>query len=164
MEAFRTWAVTLGVFAVVVLLMRLLLPPGRIQKAGNAVISLVAVYLIVSPFGALLAKGTLTFPTLPELETQQSETGAAYEAALRSTIVQTLENAGVKVLEAELQTTVDAEQYLVLTGLRIRTNAPQTDAKIRTVLRESLGIPEEIVTIERGNDGTSAKAEGQAEG
>ena len=118
----------------------------------------------MSPFGTLLAKGTLTFPTLPELETQQSETGAAYEAALRSTIVQTLENAGVKVLEAELQTTVDAEQYLVLTGLRIRTNAPQTDAKIRTVLRESLGIPEEIVTIERGNDGTSAKAEGQAEG
>lgn len=163
MELFRTWAVTVCAFSILFLLLRMLLPSGRVQTACNMVLTLLTVFMLVAPFWNSFASGTLEFPSLSELEIQDIEEEQAYTLTLRSMLAQTLAQQGIETEEITLETELDHEHYLVLHGVKLTVKTPHSDAEIRDLLSKSLGIPPEIVTIERGTHADSGKPESKTE-
>lgn len=149
MDTIRSWAVTICVFSVLVLLFRMLFPAGNVKRAGETLIALLMVFMLVSPFAKLFRAGQLTFPELQEEDVYEVGQEQVYANALQKTITEQLSNAGIEVGEIALQTELDTENYLVLSGVHLVTDSEKNDNEIRACLENTLGIPEEIVTIER---------------
>ena len=149
MDTIQSWAVTICVFSVLVLLFRMLFPSGNVKKAGETVISLLMVFMLISPFADLLSSGELSFPQIREEDIYDVGQEQVYAHTLEMTISEQLSASGIEVEELTLQTELDEENYLVLSSVRLVTASDKSDDEIRTCLEDALGIPAEIITIER---------------
>ena len=149
MDTIQSWAVTICVFSVLVLLFRMLFPSGNVKKAGETVISLLMVFMLISPFADLLSSGELTFPQIREEDIYDVGQEQVYAHTLEMTISEQLSASGIEVEELTLQTELDEENYLVLSSVRLVTASEKSDDEICACLEEALGIPAEIITIER---------------
>ncbi len=149
MDTIQSWAVTICVFSVLVLLFRMLFPSGNVKKAGETLISLLMVFMLISPFADLLSSGELSFPQIREEDIYDVGQEQVYAHTLEMTISEQLSASGIEVEELTLQTELDEENYLVLSSVRLVTASDKSDDEIRTCLEDALGIPAAIITIER---------------
>lgn len=149
MNTIQSWSVTICVFSILVLLFRMLFPSGNVKKAGETIISLLMVFMLISPFADLLSTGELRFPQIQEEDIYDVGQEQVYTRTLEKAISEQLTAAGIEVEELTLQTELDDENYLVLSSVRLVTASEKSDEEICTCLKDSLGIPAEIIKIER---------------
>lgn len=149
MNTIQSWSVTICVFSILVLLFRMLFPSGNVKKAGETIISLLMVFMLISPFAEFLSAGELTFPQIQEEDIYDVGQEQVYAHTLETTITEQLSSAGIEVEHLTLETELDEENYLVLSSVRLVTASEKSDGEICACLETSLGIPAEIITIER---------------
>lgn len=149
MDTIQSWAVTICVFSILVLLFRMLFPSGNVKKAGETIISLLMVFMLISPFADLLSTGDLRFPQIQEEDIYDVGQEQVYTHTLEKAISEQLSSAGIEVEDLTLETELDEENYLVLSSVRLVTASEKSDGEICACLETSLGIPAEIITIER---------------
>ena len=119
MENLKTWAATLIVFSVIILLYRMLFPKGNIQKAGETVIALLMVFLMIKPVFSFLSK----------------ENGK-------------LAN-GILVESVSVDASLDAENYLVIRSVEITAPDSEDEQAIYDCLQTAYQIPKEIISIRK---------------
>ena len=112
-------------FSILVLLFRMLFPSGNVKKAGETIISLLMVFMLISPFAEFLSAGELTFPQIQEEDIYDVGQEQVYAHTLETTITEQLSSAGIEVEELTLQTELDEENYLVLSSVRLVTRFRQ---------------------------------------
>ena len=149
MNTIQSWSVTICVFSILVLLFRMLFPSGNVKKAGETIISLLMVFMLISPFADLLSTGDLRFPQIQEEDIYDVGQEQVYTHTLEKAISEQLSSAGIEVEDLTLETELDEENYLVLSSVRLVTASEKSDGEICACLETSLGIPAEIITIER---------------
>lgn len=144
MEKISLWGASVCVFSVIIVLFKAMFPKGNIKKTGETVMVLLMLLVMLQPFAEmdLNAETLVLKDDLFDYEAIQETT--VYNSALEQVICEALLQHNIQVDDIELQTNRDNEQYLVLTELKIKTEA---DAAQVLPYLEELGIPKEIVEI-----------------
>lgn len=145
MEKIGIWGASVCVFAVVIALFKALFPQGNIKKTGETVTVLLMLLVMLQPFTKMDLNSDALFPKNDPITFEAVQETEYYSNALAQVIRESLEQHGLTVGDIQPQAETDDAQYLVLTKLRL-----QTDAEAEEVYQclEELGIPREIIEIE----------------
>lgn len=149
MEGFKVWVGTISVFSIILLLFRTLFPDGNVKKAGEVVMALLMMLIMLQPIFKIMGDSTLQMPnfeTVDLYEIGQEQIGAN---GLKEKMQSVLKAKGIAVDEIVLATDLDEENYLVLSGVQISISSDNTDEEIYSCLQSELEIPPEIITINR---------------
>lgn len=141
------WGLSVCVFAVIVVLFKVMFPQGNIKKTGETLMVLLMLLVMLQPFAKIDLNSAELLPKTEWYDYAEIQKKNAYDTALKQVIYNTLTEKGIEIEEIQLNAETDAEQYLVLTLLRLKTDADSN--QILSCLKEELGIPEEIVQIDR---------------
>lgn len=147
MESVITWGSSVCVFAVTVVLFKAIFPQGNIKKAGETLMVLLMLFVMLQPFTKLDLNSDAFLPKTEWYDYTELQEKSAYDAALKQAIRNALTEKGMEIDAIQIHTETDAEQYLILTSLELKTDA-DTD-RILSCLQEELDIPAEIVRIDR---------------
>lgn len=149
MENLKTWAATLIVFSVIILLYRILFPKGNIQKAGETVIALLMVFLMIKPVFSLFSNenGKLDDFTDYDFFTQSEDTQE--NKVLEDTIQNQLAAAGISVESVSVDASLDAENYLVIRSVEITAPDSEYEQAIYDCLQAAFQIPQEIISVRK---------------
>ncbi len=149
MESFTTWAATICVFSVVVMLYRVLFPEGNIKKTGETVIALLMLFVMLTPFFDMDLHADDLIPKAEQYDFLEMQEKDAHKAALEQLIRSTLLKNGIETSEIQLQAEPDSEQYLVLSALKLTVESETSDEAVFACLENELHIPKEIIEIGR---------------
>lgn len=149
MDNLKTWAATLIVFSVIVLLYRILFPKGNLQKAGETVIALLMVFLMVKPIFSLLANDNGTLERLTEYDLYAQGEEAKENQILEDAIYAQLSVAGIEAESVWVEAELDAENYYVIHRVDITVPDSVSEQVVYDCLYSSLEIPKEIIKISR---------------
>lgn len=149
MNDLKTWAATLIVFSVIVLLYRILFPKGNLQKAGETVIALLMVFLMVKPIFSLLANDNGTLERLTEYDLYAQGEEAKENQILEDAIYAQLSVAGIEAESVRVEAELDAENYYVIHCVDITVPDSVSERVVYDCLYSSLEIPKEIIKISR---------------
>lgn len=149
MENVKVWAASVCVFCVVMLFYKMLFPSGNLKKTGETVMALLLLFVMLRPFGDLrVDAGALSGIDALDAAFDADET-PSYAEPLKTAVAEALAGIDVYPSDISVQADLDAEQYLVLSGVRLTVSTEKTDEEIKACLSESLEIPETLVTIVR---------------
>ncbi len=147
MEKMIEWGSSVCIFAVIVVLYKIMFPQGNIKKAGEILMILLMLLVMLQPFTHLDIDADTLLSKADWYDSTENTESNTYDTALEQVIRATLAENGIEVEKIQLNTETDTDNYLILTTLKLKTDA---DADvICTCLKEKLGIPEEIVEIDR---------------
>lgn len=147
MESVIIWGSSVCVFAVTVALFKAIFPQGNIKKAGETLMALLMLFVMLQPFTKLDLNSEAFLPKTEWYDYTEMQEKSVYDAALKQAIRNALTEKGIEIDAIQIHTETDVEQYLVLTSLELKTDA-DTD-RILSCLQEELDIPAEIVRIDR---------------
>lgn len=147
MESVITWGSSVCVFAVTVVLFKIIFPQGNIKKAGETLMVLLMLFVMLQPFTKLDLNSETFLPKTEWYDYTEMQEKSAYDAALKQAICNALTEKGIDIDTIQIHTETDAEQYLILTSLELKTDADTE--RILSCLQEELDIPAEIVRIDR---------------
>lgn len=148
MEKLQTAVGAVGIGITVAALFGVLFPNGNIKKAGETGLTVLLLFLILTPF---LHTGEGEIHILREMEAYDAYTYTqtqVYKSAVETFIQDTLLNAGIptQAVQAEIQCGDVGE--IVLKNVLIAAKN-ETDATLLIkILQEQLGIPPEIVSVQ----------------
>ncbi len=108
---------------------------------------LLMLFVMLQPFTKLDLNSETFLPKTEWYDYTEMQEKSAYDAALKQAICNALTEKGIDIDTIQIHTETDAEQYLILTSLELKTDA-DTD-RILSCLQEELDIPAEIVRIDR---------------
>lgn len=149
MENLKTWAATLIVFSVIILLYRMLFPKGNIQKAGETVIALLMVFLMIKPIFSLLSKENGGLDGFTEYDLFSQSEVTQENRVLEDTIQNRLSAAGITVVSVSVDASLDAENYLVIRGVEIIASDSEDEQAIYDCLQAAYQIPQEIISVRK---------------
>ncbi len=149
MENFKTWAISICVFSVVLLFYRMLFPKGNMKKTGETVISVLLLFMMIQPFTQLQTDAGVLPPQTRQEDFYDSGQTAYYTLALVSAVSDSLAKIGVQADAIHATASLDEEHYLVLSALELAVSTDRSDAEIKAHLQKNLEIPEELITIDR---------------
>lgn len=138
------WGASVCVFSVIIVLFKAMFPKGNVKKTGETVMVLLMLLVMLQPFAEMDLNAETLVPKDDLFDWEVTQENNAYSSALEQVICEALLQHNIKVDDIQLQTNRDDEQYLVLTELKIKTEA---DAAQVLPCLEELGIPKEIVEI-----------------
>lgn len=149
MENLKTWAATLIVFSVIVLLYRMLFPKGNIQKAGETVIALLMVFLMIKPVFSLLSKENGGLDGIADYDFFAQSEDTQENRALEEAISNQLAAAGITVERVSVNASLDTESYLVVRGVEITASETENTQAIYDCLQTAFQIPQEIISVHK---------------
>lgn len=149
MENLKTWAATLIVFSVIILLYRMLFPKGNIQKAGETVIALLMVFLMIKPIFSLLSKENGGIDGFADYDLFTKSEDTQENKVLEDTIQNQLAAAGISVESVSVDASLDAENYLVIRSVEITAPDSANEQAIYDCLQTAYQIPKEIISIRK---------------
>lgn len=144
MERIGIWGISVCVFSVIIVLFKAMFPQGNIKKTGETVMVLLMLLVMLQPFTKMNLNSDVLIPPITWYDYAEIQEKSAYDTALQQVILEMLLKNNIHADEIQLQTEIDHEQYLVLTALKIKTEA---DTEEIYLYLEELGIPREIVEI-----------------
>lgn len=144
MEKISLWGASVCVFSVIIVLFKAMFPKGNIKKTGETVMVLLMLLVMLQPFAEMDLNAETLVPKDDLFDWEVTQENNAYNSALEQVICEALLQHNIKVDDIQLQTNRDNEQFLVLTELKIKTEA---DVEQVLPCLEELGIPKEIVEI-----------------
>ena len=149
MENLKTWAATLIVFSVIILLYRMLFPKGNIQKAGETVIALLMVFLMIKPVFSLLSKENGKLDGFADYDLFTKSEDTQENKVLEDTIQNQLASNGILVESVSVDASLDAENYLVIRSVEIIAPDSANEQAIYDCLQTAYQIPKEIISIRK---------------
>lgn len=144
MEKISLWGASVCVFSVIIVLFKAMFPKGNIKKTGETVMVLLMLLVMLQPFAEMDLNAETLVPKDDLFDWEVTQENNAYSSALEQVICEALLQHNIQVDDIQLQTNRDNEQFLVLTELKIKTEA---DAAQVLPCLEELGIPKDIVEI-----------------
>lgn len=149
MENVKVWAASVCVFCVVMLFYKMLFPSGNLKKTGETVMALLLLFVMLRPFGDLrVDAGAFSESDVWEDFFETNDT-PSYAEPVKTAVAEALAGIDVYPSDISVQADLDAEQYLVLSGVRLTVDTEKTDEEIKACLSDRLEIPETLVTIVR---------------
>lgn len=149
MENLKIWAATLIVFSVIILLYRMLFPKGNIQKAGETVIALLMVFLMIRPVFSLLSKENGGIDGFADYDLFTKSEDTQENKVLEDTIQNQLASNGILVESVSVDASLDAENYLVIRSVEITAPDSANEQAIYDCLQTAYQIPKEIISIRK---------------
>lgn len=149
MENLKTWAATLIVFSVIILLYRMLFPKGNIQKAGETVIALLMVFLMIKPVFSLLSNENGKLDSFADYDFFTESEDTQENKVLEDTIQNQLASNGISVESVSVDASLDAENYLVIRSVEINASETEDVQAIYDCLQSAFRIPQEIISVRK---------------
>lgn len=154
MEDLLSFAASITAFSVCGALFHMLLPEGQVKKAGEFLLALLMLFVILKPF--LHTENLET--VIPNLENNlQMEENVSdgekiqkqtYDSAVKDSILSCLHKAGIEPENVVLKTSFTKDNYLLLEHVYIYVSDMSLHEKILDLLNSELEIPEELITID----------------
>lgn len=144
MEKIGVWGASVCVFSVVIVLFKAMFPQGNIKKTGETVMVLLMLLVMLQPFTKMDLNSESLLPKNNLFDYEALQETNIYSTALERVIRESLLQHNIKIEDIQLQAEKDDAQYLVLTKLRIQTEA---DAEEVFLCLAELGIPREIIEV-----------------
>lgn len=149
MEDLKTWAATLIVFSVIVLLYRMLFPKGNLQKAGETVVALLMVFLMIKPVFSLLSNDDVGLDRFADYDLYQQSEDSQESQVLADTIQTQLKAAGIETQSVTVDAGLDAENYLIVRSVKITVSDSVSEQAVYDCLQTAFQIPQEIIIISK---------------
>ena len=149
MENLKIWAATLIVFSVIILLYRMLFPKGNIQKAGETVIALLMVFLMIRPVFSLFSNENGKLDDFADYDFFTQSEDTQENKVLEDTIQNQLASNGISVESVSVDASLDAENYLVIRGVEILAPEAEDAQAIYECLKTAFQIPQEIISVRK---------------
>lgn len=148
MEKLQAAVCAVGIGITVAALFGMLFPNGNIKKAAETGLTVLLLFLLVSPF---LQPGNIENRILTESLAYDLETFSTvdvYQNAVASYIQTTLENAGIPTQSVRAAVQLGDDNTVLLQTVQVEV-AKDTDTEVLLqVLEDCLKIPPEIVTVQ----------------
>lgn len=144
MEKIGVWGASVCVFSVVIVLFKAMFPQGNIKKTGETVMVLLMLLVMLQPFTKMDFNSESLLPKNNLFDYEALQETNIYSTALERVIRESLLQHNIKIEDIQLQAEKDDAQYLVLTKLRIQTEA---NAEEVCLCLAELGIPREIIEV-----------------
>lgn len=148
MEKLQAAVCAVGIGITVAALFGMLFPNGNIKKAAETGLTVLLLFLLVSPF---LQSGNIENRILTESLAYDLETFSTvdvYQNAVASYIQTTLENAGIPTQSVRAAVQLGDDNTVLLQTVQVEV-AKDTDTEVLLqVLEDCLKIPPEIVTVQ----------------
>lgn len=148
MEKLQAAVCAVGIGITVAALFGMLFPNGNIKKAAETGLTVLLLFLLVSPF---LQSGNIENRILTESLAYDLETFSTvdvYQNAVASYIQTTLENAGIPTQSVRAAMQLGDDNTVLLQTVQVEV-AKDTDTEVLLqVLEDCLKIPPEIVTVQ----------------
>lgn len=148
MEKMQAAACTIGVGITVVALFGMLFPSGNIKKAGETGLTILLLFLLITPFLQLNDAESRIMSEVSTYDTETLTQVSVYENAVECLIENTLVNAGYTVHNVDATVRFGDNNTICLENLRLSVEKEaDTEAALR-ILQNDLEIPPEIVAVQ----------------
>lgn len=149
MEQWTAWAISITIFSVCSVLFRLLMPNGNVKKAGEFLLSLFMVLLLVKPFiHANFSENISYSPLKDEIYTKREDTLLPYREAIRRSVEDVLKKNGIKAQEIEIICEKGEDENIILEHITIFLEDNQDKEAVLQILEKELEIPSDLITLE----------------
>lgn len=148
MEKLQAAVCAVGIGITVAALFGMLFPNGNIKKAAETGLTVLLLFLLVSPF---LQSGNIENRILTESLAYDLETFSTvdvYQNAVASYIQTTLENAGIPTQSVRAAVQLGDDNTVLLQTVQVEVLKDTDTEVLLQVLEDSLEIPPEIVTVQ----------------
>lgn len=148
MEKLQAAVYAVGIGITVTALFGMLFPNGNIKKAAETGLTVLLLFLLVSPFLQLgnIENRILTEGLAYDLET--FSTVDVYQNAVASYIQTSLENAGIPTQSVRVAVQLGDDNTVLLQTVQVEVSKDTDTEVLLQVLEDSLEIPSEIVTVQ----------------
>lgn len=148
MEKLQAAVYAVGIGITVTALFGMLFPNGNIKKAAETGLTVLLLFLLVSPFLQLgnIENRILTEGLAYDLET--FSTVDVYQNAVASYIQTSLENAGIPTQSVRVAVQLGDDNTVLLQTMQVEVSKDTDTEVLLQVLEDSLEIPSEIVTVQ----------------
>lgn len=148
MEKLQAAVCAVGIGITVAALFGMLFPNGNIKKAAETGLTVLLLFLLVSPF---LQSGNIENRILTESLAYDLETFSTvdvYQNAVASYIQTTLENAGIPTQSVRAAVQLGDDNTVLLQTVQVEASKDTDTEVLLQVLEDCLEIPPEIVTVQ----------------
>lgn len=148
MEKLQAAVCSVGIGITVAALFGMLFPNGNIKKAAETGLTVLLLFLLVSPF---LQSGNIENRILTESLAYDLETFSTvdvYQNAVASYIQTTLENAGIPTQSVRAAVQLGDDNTVLLQTVQVEVLKDTDTEVLLQVLEDCLKIPPEIVTVQ----------------
>lgn len=148
MEKLQAAVCAVGIGITVAALFGMLFPNGNIKKAAETGLTVLLLFLLVSPF---LQSGNIENRILTESLAYDLETFSTvdvYQNAVASYIQTTLENAGIPTQSVRAAVQLGDDNTVLLQTVQVEVSKDTDTEVLLQVLEDCLEIPPEIVAVQ----------------
>ena len=148
MEKLQAAVCTVGIGITVAALFGMLFPNGNIKKAAETGLTILLLFLLVSPF---LQSGNIDSRILSEglaYDLETFSTVDVYQNAVANYIQITLENAGIPTQSVRATVQLDDDNTVLLQSVQVEASKDTDTEVLMQVLEDRLEIPSEIITVQ----------------
>lgn len=148
MEKLQAAVCAVGIGITVAALFGMLFPNGNIKKAAETGLTVLLLFLLVSPFlqSRNIENRILTESLAYDLET--FSTVDVFQNAVASYIQTTLKNAGIPTQSVRAAVQLDDDNTVLLQTVQVEVSKDTDNEVLLQVLEDSLEIPPEIVMVQ----------------
>ncbi len=138
MDSIKFWIISLCGAMAVSAIFKLLLSDSKLKRVVNVFFSIFILFYTVIPTKAML-KNSFEYESADiELYYDQYYQNG-YVAVIEQSIINTLEEEDIKVLEIEVDAYIDSEGYLTVNEIFLQTDSDNFDA-VKKTIKEKLGF------------------------
>ncbi len=153
MDNLLSFAASITVFSVCSALFHMLLPEGQVKKAGEFLLALLMLFVLLKPFLHAEIPPTVLPNIEDDLQIEEEDAGErtqkeAYDRAVKESILSSLAREKIEVENIVLKTSFTKDNYLLLESVYIYVSDLASEEKITEVLHRDLEIPKEIITVD----------------
>lgn len=141
MENIKQWAVSVCAVIAITAILKYLIPEGKMKKTSEAVLSLIVLAVVLTPFlnsGNAFDSTLNNYDFLSDIE--EYESSDAYGEALEKSIGDILTENGIAYKEITVNTNIDSESYINISNIEIELQNTDEKDKVCALLSEKLGI------------------------
>lgn len=147
MDKIQAAVVTIGVGMTVAALFGMLFPNGNIKKAGETGMTILLLFLLVTPFLQIGDTGRILSES-PAYDLETYTQANIYENAVERCIENTLTTAGYAVYDVEATVQLGEDNTVCLQTLQISVEKETNTEEVLRILQNDFEIPSEIVAVQ----------------
>lgn len=147
MENIKVAVGTIGVFVTAISLFGLLFPNGNIKKAGETGMTILTLFLLITPFLQAEFAESRILPERAAYDLYTFSESDVYQKALEQLIQNTLSQAGVQTESVTANIQNGENEEILLENLQITVSKETDEAYLKQILYDNLEIPSEIVQV-----------------
>ena len=146
MEQIKAWAAGLIAMLLVTALLKFLTPVGNIKKTSNAVISIIVLILLVSPFKNT-DFGSFEIPEINiDYKSMQNE-NTLYANAVKTAVEDALKEQSIEFKTVTVNSSLSEDGYLEIESIEVLLNDLNDTALAIDAISEKTGIERGVIAV-----------------